>query len=189
MAKNKMQQVQIISGKSRGRKLPFPELDGLRPTLGRTRETLMNWLRPDLPGATCLDLFAGSGALAFEALSNGASSAVFVESNPRVCAALKDNATKLGLAQEAEIIQGNGVRYLQSTQETFDLIFLDPPFGDRQLLDQALAAICQGKLARRWIYLESDQPTFLDDSCTKYGVPPYKETRSGQTVSALIQVP
>lgn len=83
------QTVRIIGGKYRGKKLYFPESEGLRPTPDRVKETLFNWLMHDIQGARCLDAFAGSGALGFEAYSRGASRVVLVESSPNACANLK----------------------------------------------------------------------------------------------------
>ena len=82
----KSQSVRLIGGRWRGRKITFPEINDLRPTLGRTRETLFNWLRPEIAGTTCLDLFAGSGALGIEALSQGAGKVVLVESDATIFA-------------------------------------------------------------------------------------------------------
>ena len=88
-------QVRVIAGRWRGRRLQFPDLPGLRPTPDRVRETLFNWLAPALPGARCLDLFAGSGALGIEALSRGAAEVVFVERHPVAIRALRDNLARL----------------------------------------------------------------------------------------------
>jgi 16S rRNA (guanine966-N2)-methyltransferase len=87
----KSQSVRLIGGRWRGRKITFPEINDLRPTLGRTRETLFNWLRPEIAGTTCLDLFAGSGALGIEALSQGAGKVVLVESDATIFRSLEKN--------------------------------------------------------------------------------------------------
>jgi len=100
----------------------------LRPTPDRVRETLFNWLAPVLPGARCLDLFAGSGALGFEALSRGAAQAVLVERDPQALAALGRNAGALA-AEGARIVSADAVEYLRRTAEPFDIVFLDPPFA------------------------------------------------------------
>jgi 16S rRNA (guanine(966)-N(2))-methyltransferase RsmD len=89
--------VRIIAGEWRGRLIDFPQAEGLRPTPDRVRETLFNWLGQTLDGKTCLDLFAGSGALGFEALSRGARRVVMAEQNPQVLKALQENARKLGV--------------------------------------------------------------------------------------------
>lgn len=121
--------LRLIGGQWRGRILSFPDADGLRPTGDRQRETLFNWLQMDIPGARCLDLFAGSGALGLEALSRGASHCTLLELNPRACAQLADNARLLD-ATAAEVINTNSLTWLeQSPARPHDVVFLDPPFA------------------------------------------------------------
>jgi 16S rRNA (guanine966-N2)-methyltransferase len=120
--------VRIIGGQWRRRVLRFPESEGLRPTPDRVRETLFNWLGQTLDGQHCLDLFAGSGALGFEAASRGAARVVMVEMTPRVLASLNDNAELLKATAQVEIRRMDALQYLSSTQAKFDLIFLDPPY-------------------------------------------------------------
>ncbi len=123
-----MNSVRIIGGQWRRRVLRFPESEGLRPTPDRVRETLFNWLGQTLDGQHCLDLFAGSGALGFEAASRGAARVVMVEMTPRVLASLNDNAELLKATAQVEIRRMDALQYLSSTQAKFDLIFLDPPY-------------------------------------------------------------
>lgn len=110
----------------------FPDSAGLRPTPDRVRETLFNWLGQDLTGLICLDLFAGSGALGFEAASRGASKVVMVENAPRTLEALEANARLLAaVAGQLEIVYKDAVRFTSSLRNTgsrFDVLFLDPPF-------------------------------------------------------------
>ena len=119
--------VRIIAGEWRGRLVDFPQAEGLRPTPDRVRETLFNWLGQTLDGKTCLDLFAGSGALGFEALSRGARRVVMAEQNPQVLKSLRENARKLG-ADRLDLVAGDGLKTLSREGEAFDVIFLDPPF-------------------------------------------------------------
>lgn len=121
-------EVRIIGGRWRGRKLKFPESQDLRPTLGRVRETLFNWLNRDVLDARCLDLFAGSGALGFEALSRGAAEVAFVEQAPKVAAALRASADRLE-ATSARIHCEGADTFLKRDQGSWDLIFFDPPFS------------------------------------------------------------
>lgn len=101
----------------------------LRPTAARIRETLFNWLAPVTPGSRCLDLFAGSGALGFEALSRGAGSVVFVENSAQAIAALHDNARLLG-AEDARVVQADAWQWLDNVEpQRFDVVFIDPPFA------------------------------------------------------------
>ncbi len=124
-----MNSVRIVGGEFRRRVLRFPDSIGLRPTPDRVRETLFNWLGQDLHGWRCLDLFAGSGALGFEAASRGAERVVMVEQAGKVLAALHENHELLHKPGAVEIIRADALQYLASTQSKFDLIFLDPPYG------------------------------------------------------------
>ena len=108
-------EVRIIGGLWKGRKLRFPLQQGLRPSLGRVRETLFNWLRDRVQDSDCLDLFAGSGALGFEALSRGAKSVTFIERERTAVQALKDNARFLD-AEQCTVLQGSAVNFLQSNE-------------------------------------------------------------------------
>ena len=126
-----MNTVRIIGGEWRRRVLRFPVAEGLRPTPDRVRETLFNWLGQDLSGLSCLDLFAGSGALGFEAASRGAARVVMIEQSARVAAALKDNARLLGAEDRLEIVHADAVKFaasLNSSDVRFDVLFLDPPY-------------------------------------------------------------
>ena len=119
--------IRIIGGKWRGRKLKVAAAPGLRPTPDRIRETLFNWLAAVLPGSRCLDLFAGTGALGFEALSRGARSTVLVEQNKQLVQGLQQTRAVLA-AERAEIIHGEAIAWLAKGREPFDIVFLDPPF-------------------------------------------------------------
>ncbi len=123
-----MNSVRIVGGAWRRRVLRFPPGETLRPTPDRVRETLFNWLGQDLDGLLCLDLFAGSGALGFEAASRGAARVTLVEKAPAVFAALRQNAELLGAGQRVELLRGDALQYAASTPSRFDLILLDPPY-------------------------------------------------------------
>ena len=184
-------QLRIIAGTYRGRRLPIPDQAGLRPTADRTRETLFNWLAPLLPGARCLDLFAGSGALGFEACSRGAARVVLIEQAPAVVRQLRENAATLG-ATGVEVVESGALGWLAradpiSAGGPFDLAFLDPPFADG-LLAPALEALA----ARGWlrpgarIYWETsvaDDPPVLPEGMTHL-----RERRAGQVRFGLALV-
>jgi 16S rRNA (guanine966-N2)-methyltransferase len=120
--------LRIIGGRWRSRRLKLPAGTTVRPTPNRVRETVFNWLADRLPGARCLDLFAGTGALGFEALSRGAAEAVFVESDARLVAALRHNAEEL--TAEARVVATTATRFLADAGlARFDLVFLDPPYS------------------------------------------------------------
>lgn len=120
--------VRIIAGSLRGSRLAVPDLPGLRPTPDRVRETLFNWLQPLLPGARCLDLYAGSGALGIEALSRGAQSVCMVEREPTLVAALRANLDRLG-QHAGTVVQAAALDYLAHAPQPFDMVFLDPPYA------------------------------------------------------------
>ena len=120
-------QVRIIGGTWRSRLIAFPSRADLRPTPDRVRETLFNWLGQDLTGKNCLDLFAGSGALGFEAASRGAHRVVMVESDAAAVRALEANATKLN-ASVVELKRADALEFLRADNGRYDVVFLDPPF-------------------------------------------------------------
>lgn len=122
--------LRIIGGQWRGRKLGFAQVDGLRPTGDRIRETLFNWLQPQLPGAHCLDLFSGSGALGFEALSRGAASATLVEKHPEAAQIIGDNLKLLAGEHQGQLLHTDALTHISKTAPSqFDIVFLDPPFA------------------------------------------------------------
>ncbi len=152
-------EVRIIAGTWRGRKVRFPPAGGLRPTPDRVRETLFNWLTPSIGGARCLDLFAGSGALGLEALSRGATHVVFVEKDPVIARHLSVVTAALAPGR-AEVAARDARRWLGGTPRGFDIAFVDPPFG-AGLLDDALAALARpGWLAAgALVYIECPAAT------------------------------
>jgi 16S rRNA (guanine966-N2)-methyltransferase len=121
--------VRIIGGKWRSRNLRFISVDGLRPTGSRIRETVFNWLTPTIEGARCLDLFAGSGALCFEALSRGAESCIAIETNSQAVTELRHNQTQL-TADNLSIVYCDCHKFLErgNSVRPYNIIFLDPPF-------------------------------------------------------------
>jgi len=120
-------QLRIIGGIWRGRKLGFLDREGLRPTTDRVRETLFNWLQVDVPGSRCLDLFAGSGALGFEAASRGAAKVLMVDNEMDTVDTLKSNINLLS-ARQISVVCSDAIRYLSSAKEIFDIVFIDPPY-------------------------------------------------------------
>ena len=174
----------IIGGSWRGRNVTFNDAQGLRPSTDRVRETLFNWLQARVPQSRCLDLFAGSGVLGFEALSRGAADCVFVESNKKTVATLRQNASILQ-AENARIIQADALRWLQEVKpvEPFDLVFLDPPFASGLLATSAILLESQGLLA-------DDALVYVEHACVDEVEIPVswqclKQKKAGQVVYRL----
>ncbi|MHA6611760.1 16S rRNA (guanine(966)-N(2))-methyltransferase RsmD [Photobacterium damselae] len=175
--------VRIISGQWRGRKLPVHDVEGLRPTTDRVKETLFNWLAQDIYQAKCLDLFAGSGSLSFEALSRGAESLTMIELDQKAAAQLKQNLTAIG-AINATLHNTNSVNFLNQAGTPHDLVFIDPPFR-KDLIQQVITAL----EANHWlspnalIYIEAEKELGSID------VPPswhlYREKTAGQVCYRL----
>jgi len=152
---NTGQRVRIIGGIWRRRWITFPAIRGLRPSADRVRETLFNWLQPVIDGATCLDLFAGSGALGFEAASRGAASVIMVDNHQHVIDSLRETKQLLG-AKDVEIVMADARSFIRTTANRFDIIFLDPPFGEDLLIECCETIETQHLLnPRARIYLEA----------------------------------
>lgn len=156
----------------------------MRPTSDRTRETLFNWLQPVLPGARCLDLFAGSGALGFEAASRGAAQVVMVDNVHDVVGALRENAARLS-ASSVQICRQDAGSYLAAGSGPFDVVFLDPPFGSLELLAQSIAGLSvPGWLTEgAWIYIET--PSRDTEPVVPAGWTLGKQKKAGQVAYRL----
>jgi len=155
--------LRIIGGQWRGRKLAFPDVNGLRPTGDRIRETLFNWLAPEIAGARCLDIFAGSGALGIEALSRGAAVSVMIERDRQAANAIRSNLRILN-APAASLIEGDSLQILAAgnREQPYDVVFIDPPFS----LD-IWQAVIDALIAGNWlaetatIYIETPADKLL----------------------------
>jgi 16S rRNA (guanine966-N2)-methyltransferase len=143
--------IRIIAGEWRGRRIEIPEGTAVRPTPDRVRETVFNWLQPIVPGARCLDLYAGTGVLGFEALSRGAAEACFVEQDATLAAALRATASALGAAPQ--IVRRDALAFLREPPAAqFDLVFLDPPYTAP--LDPLLGLLPAWLRPRALVYVE-----------------------------------
>lgn len=155
--------LRIIAGEWRSRQLVFEDTPGLRPTPARVRETVFNWLQKDVMSSHCLDLFAGSGALGFEAASRGARSVLMVENNAQACRLINENKNTLS-AQKINIVQSDVFKFLAGDATAFDLVFLDPPFA-KGMVQQT----CQWLEDKGWlvpqakIYIEVESQLVLDE--------------------------
>jgi len=170
--------VRIIGGAYRSRVIGFPDASGLRPTPDRVRETLFNWLGQTLYGRTCLDLFAGSGALGFEAASRGAERVVMVEKNPVVFRALQDNIAKLACATVFASCQ-DGLEFACRDAHRYDVIFLDPPF-DSDYLPKLLEILPRRLNENGMVYVESGAA--ID------ATPPWRAIKSGKAGQVYYQL-
>jgi len=154
MHRKKPNELRIIGGEWRGRRIRFPGQPGIRPTPDRVRETLFNWLAPVVEGSRCLDLFAGSGALGLEALSRGAKAATFIESDRPSAEQLRGTIASLAPGR-AVVLEAEALKWLEGPAQCFDLAFLDPPFGSG-LLAEALRKLDSGGWLSpgAYVYLE-----------------------------------
>lgn len=164
MSKRSQNSLRIIGGEWRGRKLSFAKVDAIRPTPDRVRETLFNWLAPMIRGANCLDLFTGSGALGFEALSRGAETVVMCDSNPKIIATLKENAELLK-TPKGTYLQTDALSFLNRNTQKFDLVFLDPPF-DSDILKSCIAILVDKDLLNEdaMVYVETHSKDELPET-------------------------
>ncbi|MFQ3196001.1 MAG: 16S rRNA (guanine966-N2)-methyltransferase [Colwellia sp.] len=150
--------IRIIAGLHRGRKLPVLVAEGLRPTTDRVKETVFNWLMPFIQDSICLDCFAGSGGLGFEALSRGASHVNFIELNKFAVQQLKENQQLLK-ANNISVIQSDALSFIQNNTQKFDVVFLDPPFR-QNFIEQTAILLNEKSLADNaliYIEMESEQ--------------------------------
>lgn len=160
MSRKKPGTVRIIGGSDRGRRLPVPDLPGLRPSGDRSRETLFNWLAPFIRGARCVDLFAGTGVLGFEAASRGAQSVVMIEKAAQAAKSIRQNLATLNAGQPGraiELVQGDALAWLETCKpQSLDIVFVDPPF-DSGLQPLTLTALVQGDCMSEGglVYLET----------------------------------
>jgi 16S rRNA (guanine966-N2)-methyltransferase len=177
----KLNRVRIIGGAWRSRLITFPDQPGLRPTPDRVRETLFNWLGQDLTGLRCLDLFAGSGALGFEAASRGAKQVMMVERERGAYAALEANRKALGAAP-VEIVRADALDFLRGGQGVYDVVFLDPPFANN-MWDALFALLPRWVSKAALVYRESG-----DKIAAPAGWEVHKQGRAGQVSYQLLKI-
>jgi 16S rRNA (guanine966-N2)-methyltransferase len=185
LPKNAPGEVRIIGGQWKRSKLSVPVKPGLRPTPDRVRETLFNWLGQDLSGLKCVDAFAGSGALGFEAASRGAADVLLIEQDPQLVANLQSHKTRLK-ADNIRIQRGDGISTLRSLPKgSVDVIFLDPPF-DSNLFFDAITAAAGVLSAQGAIYLEAPE-VWDDEKLAAFGLRASKQGKAGAVNFHLIQ--
>ncbi|NGZ14712.1 16S rRNA (guanine(966)-N(2))-methyltransferase RsmD [Vibrio aestuarianus] len=177
--------VRIISGLWRGRKLPVHDAQGLRPTTDRVKETLFNWLAQEVPGAKCLDLFAGSGGLGFEAASRQAESVTLIELNPTAFKQIQQNIAALS-ASNVQVVNSDALTFLQQVGTPQHIIFIDPPFR-QGLLNETVTLLEQnGWLADdAMIYIETEKELPLDGIPNNWRL--HREKTAGQVSYRLFE--
>ncbi|MGF1765153.1 16S rRNA (guanine(966)-N(2))-methyltransferase RsmD [Aliivibrio kagoshimensis] len=177
--------IRIISGLWRGRKLPVHDSEGLRPTTDRVKETVFNWLAQDIPRSNCLDIFAGSGGLGFEALSRGADKVTMIELDKNAHHQLITNKNTLK-SEKIEIIHANALDYLQQSGQPYDLVFIDPPFRKGLLEDTIKQLEANQWLANNaLIYIETEKEISHIDAPAHWTL--YREKTAGQVCYRLYQ--
>ena len=179
--------IRIIAGQYRGRKLPVLDAQGLRPTTDRTKETLFNWLMHDIHNASCLDLFAGSGGLGFEALSRYASKVTFVEKAVAAANQIKVNLDSLKVSKEhRDVFNGDALNFLSSDKSSYNIIFIDPPF-EKNLVRPALESIAKSHVLAKdgLVYIEHESS--LQPNCEEFGLSLLKQKSTSQVTYSLWQ--
>ena len=177
----------IIGGSLRGSKLPFKENRSIRPTEGKTKETLFNWLLNDLEGKTCLDMFAGTGSLGIEALSRGAKEVVFVEKQKKLADSLKTNLKRLKVYSSSQVLNANAFSIdFDNLPYKFDILFIDPPFREN-LIQRSLDFVKSSNLLtpKALIYLECETELELVELTRDLNL--LKESKGGQTQYCLYE--
>ena len=177
----------IIGGSLRGSKLPFRDNRSIRPTEGKTKETLFNWLLNDLEGKTCLDMFAGTGSLGIEALSRGAKEVVFVEKQKILADSLKANLKRLNVYSSSQVLNANAFSIdFDNLPYKFDILFIDPPFREN-LIQRSLDFVKSSNLLtpKALIYLECETELELVELTRDLNL--LKESKGGQTQYCLYE--
>lgn len=171
--------MRIISGRKRGHKLLEFEGENVRPTTDRVKESVFNLIQGFVPDAVCLDMFAGSGALSFEAISRGAQKAVCIDSDKRSIDIIKKNALSLGFLEDCDIVNMSCFDYVERTTEKFDIVFLDPPYN-KNFIEPVLDALIKNDVLNEdgIIVLESDGTDFHDEF---EGLDIYRQRKYGRT--------
>ncbi len=180
-------EVRIIGGQWRRTRLPVAQHPGLRPTPDRVRETLFNWLGQDLTGWHCLDAFAGTGALGFEAASRGATNVLMNEQDATLVQQLQRLRERLD-AQSVRVLRGDGIGCLrQVAPGTLDLVLIDPPFDHAELFEPALKAAALPVSAQGYVYLEAPQAWTEEQLAEAGGLQLFRHLKAGAVHAHLLR--
>lgn len=184
-APQRRSEVRLIGGQWKRSKLPVADAPGLRPTPDRVRETLFNWLGQDLSGWRCLDAFAGSGALGFEAASRGADLVVLLERDRRLASSLGESKLRLK-AEQLRVETTDAMTWMaRCAPASFELVFIDPPF-DAGLVEPALALACRVVVPDGFVYVEAGQP-LQPEPMAALGLRLHRQARAGAVHFQLLQ--
>jgi 16S rRNA (guanine(966)-N(2))-methyltransferase RsmD len=179
-------EIRIIGGQWKRTRLAVPDKPGLRPTPDRVRETLFNWLGQSLEGWSCVDAFAGTGALGLEAASRGAAQVQLIEQDADLVKALHATVQRLKATEQVSVKRGDGVSALRSTPvASVDLVLLDPPF-DAKLFETALKAARPGLRATGWLYLEAPE-AWAEATLAPLGYSLHRYLKAGAVHAHLLQ--
>jgi 16S rRNA (guanine966-N2)-methyltransferase len=191
MNSGKSQQVRIIGGRWRGRKLQVADIDGLRPTTSRVRETLFNWVALDCPDAHVLDCFAGSGALGFEALSRDAKQVTMLEKSRLACKNLIFQAERLAgesvETSQLDVQQGDALQLVEQLTLKFDLVFIDPPFAEGHLKQTVMECLVQSQRLNQSAKLYLEWPKHERFELPSEDFVWLKQKKAGQVNYAMVE--
>ncbi len=176
--------MRVITGKARGVALKTPDGLQTRPTADRVKEALFSIIQFDIPNAQVLDLFAGTGQLGIEALSRSAKSAVFVDAGEAPCKLVKENLRRTKLEAQARVVKGDYLSFLKTTRESFDIVFLDPPYAE-VFLENALNCISEIDILRSGGIIVTERPLGKDLNLELRGMTRSKDYKYGKTLITL----
>lgn len=176
--------MRVITGKARGVNLKTPEGMQTRPTADRVKEALFSVINFDIPGASALDLFGGTGQLGIEALSRGAASAIFVDESEKACQLIKENLRRTKLEHQGRVVRSDYLAYLRSCKEQFDIVFLDPPYAE-VFLENALKCITEIDILRSGGIIVCERPLDKELPFEFAGYSRSKDYKYGKTLITL----
>ena len=176
--------MRVIAGKARGVVLKTPDGMLTRPTADRVKEAMFSIIQFDLPGARVLDLFGGTGQLGIEALSRGAESCVFVDKNERACRVIRENLHRTDFAEKAEIVRSDYLSYLKTTREIFNIVLLDPPYGE-DFLENSIKLLAEIDILQSDGIIVAERPLGKELAFNYSGLARSKDYKYGNTVLTL----
>ena len=178
--------MRVISGKARGVTLKTPDGLKTRPTADRVKEAMFSIIQFDLPGATVLDLFGGTGQLGIEALSRGANKAIFVDQDRTACNLIRENLQRTKLHEQAQVVQSDYSTYLRACRNKFNVILLDPPYAE-EFLENSLKIITEIDILQSGGIIVCERPVEKGFDCTFEGYFRSRDYKYGNTILAVFR--